>query len=195
MRVSKIERTTSETKISVGLDLDGKGNAEIDTGIGFLDHMLTLFAFHGNFDLIIHCQGDLRVDSHHTVEDLGIVLGQCFFETLQDKVGITRYGAFSVPMDETLVHCHVDVSGRPYLVFNADIPKVVLGNYETEMTEEFFRAFVSHSGITLHINQQYGSNTHHIIEACFKATGRALKEAVSINTKQGAKIASTKGVL
>lgn len=195
MRVSKIERETKETKINIGLDLDGQGKADIHTGVGFLDHMLTLFAFHGNFDLVVECMGDLEVDSHHTIEDLGIVLGQCFKEALGDRLGIMRYGAFTLPMDETLVSCHLDISNRPFLVFHVELPTTTLGNYDVEMTEEFFRAFAYQAGITLHLNLQYGKNIHHIIEACFKATARALKQAVSIDEANKDKVSSTKGVL
>ncbi|MDD8048998.1 MAG: imidazoleglycerol-phosphate dehydratase HisB [Thomasclavelia sp.] len=195
MRNASIKRNTKETKIELELNLDGNGKADIDTGIGFIDHMLTLLAFHSNFDLKVKCNGDINVDSHHSVEDLGIVLGQAFNEAIGDKKGITRYGSFTIPMDETLVMCDLDISGRPYLVFNSDIPKVQLGNYETEMTEEFFRAFANNALITLHINELYGENVHHIIEAMFKSLGRALKEAVTIDEKNKDKVVSSKGVL
>ena len=195
MRIGKIERETLETKIIVQLDLDGSGKSEIDTGIGFFDHMLTLLAFHGNFDLIVKCDGDLNVDCHHTIEDIGIALGTCLKEALGDKRGIRRYGAFTIPMDEALVTCNLDISGRSFLVFNVDIPKVNLGNYESEMTEEFFRAVAYNMNATLHLNEAYGNNVHHVIEACFKAFGRALKEAVRIDEKNKDKIVSSKGVL
>lgn len=195
MRVSKMNRETKETQIELGLDLDGQGKADIDTGIGFIDHMLTLFAFHGDFDLVVKCQGDLVVDSHHTVEDLGIVLGSAFKEALGQKLGIIRYGSFSVVMDEALVTTNLDISGRPFLVYNASVEMQQLGNYETEMTEEFFRAFVNQAGITLHINKVYGKNTHHIIEAIFKSVARALKIAVAIDETKKEVVSSSKGVL
>lgn len=195
MRKVNIERNTKETKIKMKLNLDGQGVTQINTGIGFIDHMLDLFAFHGNFDLDIECNGDLNVDSHHTVEDLGIVLGLCIKEALGDKKGINRYGFFRMPMDETLFETVLDISGRPYLVYNASLNTQRLGNYETEMTEEFFRAVAMNSGMTLHLNLIYGTNTHHIIEAMFKSFGRALKEAVIIDEKNKDKVVSSKGVL
>lgn len=195
MRKASIERNTKETKISLEVDLDGTGQANVDTGIGFLDHMLTLLAFHSNIDLTVKCQGDLYVDSHHSVEDMGIALGKAINQALGDKKGIYRYGHFTVPMDEALVTTDLDISGRSFLVFNVDIPKVILGNYEAEMTEEFFRAVAFHMNATLHINEAYGNNVHHIIEACFKSFGRALKQAVLIDERNKDKINSSKGVL
>lgn len=195
MRTSHIERSTLETKILVDLNLDGNGQSEIDTGIGFLDHMLTLLAFHSNFDLVVKCKGDLNVDTHHTIEDLGIVLGTCLKEALGDKKGIKRYGAFTIPMDETLVSTNLDLSNRPYLVFNVNLTCERIGTFETEMAVEFFRAFAFNSMMTLHINQHYGLNNHHIVEAIFKSLGRALKEAVSIDETNPDKIVSSKGVL
>lgn len=195
MREANIERNTKETKIKMRLNLDGQGQININTGIGFLDHMLDLFAFHGNFDLDIDCSGDLNVDSHHTVEDLGIVLGLCIKEALGDKLGIYRYGFFRMPMDETLFETVLDMSGRAYLVYNALLNTQLLGNYETEMTEEFFRAVAFNCGMTLHLNLIYGSNTHHIIEAMFKSFGRALKQAVTIDEMNKDKVVSSKGVL
>ena len=195
MRTSHIERSTLETKILVDLNLDGNGQSEIDTGIGFLDHMLTLLAFHSNFDLVVKCQGDLNVDTHHTIEDLGIVLGTCLKEALGDKKGIKRYGAFTIPMDETLVSTNLDLSNRPYLVFNVNLTCERIGTFETEMAVEYFRAFAFNSMMTLHINQHYGLNNHHIVEAIFKSLGRALKEAVSIDETNPDKIVSSKGVL
>ena len=183
MRIGKIERETLETKIIVQLDLDGSGKSEIDTGIGFFDHMLTLLAFHGNFDLIVKCDGDLNVDCHHTIEDIGIALGTCLKEALGNKRGIKRYGAFTIPMDEALVTTNLDLTCER------------IGTFETEMTEEFFRAFAFNSLITLHINEQYGTNNHHIVEAIFKSLGRALKEAISIDELNKDKIVSSKGVL
>ncbi|MEG0276430.1 MAG: imidazoleglycerol-phosphate dehydratase HisB [Coprobacillus sp.] len=195
MRTSTINRETKETKIQMSINLDGKGETSIDTGIGFIDHMFELFAFHGGFDLNIKCDGDLKVDSHHSVEDLGIVLGCCIKEALGDKKGITRYGEMSIPMDETLVTTTLDLSGRPYLVFNASFPAEMLGNYETEMTKEFFKAVSDQSLMTLHINEIYGDNTHHIIEAIFKSFARALKKAITIDIENQDKVVSSKGVL
>lgn len=195
MRKAHIERDTKETKVKVDLNLDGSGQVDVSTGVGFMDHMLELLAFHGKFDLYVRVDGDLQVDSHHTIEDLGIVLGQCVSQALGDKKGITRYGAFTIPMDEALVACNLDLSGRPFLVFNVTLDNVLLGNYQTEMTEEFFRAFAFNSGMTLHFNEAYGKNMHHVIEACFKSFARALKEAVTINEKYRDEIVSSKGVL
>lgn len=195
MRKAVIERNTKETQIKLDVNLDGTGQANIDTGVGFLNHMLTLLAFHSDIDLTVHCRGDLDVDSHHSVEDIGIALGKAILEALGDKKGINRYGHFTIPMDEALVTTDLDISGRAFLVFNVDIPKVVLGNYETEMTEEFFRAVAYQMNATLHINESYGNNVHHIIEACFKSFGRALKQAIAIDEKNKDKIVSSKGVL
>jgi len=195
MRTSQIVRKTKETHIEMSLNLDGTGVAEIETGVGFMDHMLELFAFHSGFDLVVKCAGDLKVDSHHTVEDLGIVLGECLKDALGDKKGITRYGQMSLPMDETLVTTTLDLSGRPYLVYHATLPMMTLGNYETEMTKEFFKAVSDHALMTLHINEAYGENTHHIIEAMFKSFARALKQAVAIDEANQDKIVSSKGML
>lgn len=195
MREYSINRETKETKIQLSMNLDGKGDANIDTGVGFLDHMLTLLAFHARMDLSLKCEGDLQVDSHHTVEDIGIALGIALKNALGEKRGIVRYGSFTIPMDEALVTVDLDLSGRSYLVYNAELPTAVLGNYETEMTEEFFRAFAYNSLMTLHINEHYGRNTHHIIEAMFKATGRALRKAVSIDEEFKDEVSSSKGVL
>lgn len=195
MRKARMERNTKETQIVIEVNLDGTGQSDIHTGIGFLDHMLTLLAFHSEMDLLVRCQGDLEVDSHHSVEDIGIALGKVILEALGDKKGIYRYGHFTIPMDEALVTVDLDISGRSFLVFNVDIPKVVLGNYEAEMTEEFFRAVAFQMNATLHMNEVYGQNVHHIIEACFKAFARALKQAVAIDSKNKDKIISSKGVL
>ncbi len=195
MRTITLERNTNETKIYLALNLDGTGQASIDTGVGFLNHMLELFAFHGRFDLVVRCDGDIDVDSHHTIEDIGILLGIALRETLGDKKGITRYGEFTIPMDETLVRVNLDLSGRSYLVYNVELDNVLLGNYQAEMTEEFFRAVAFNSNMTLHINELYGKNTHHIIEACFKAFARALKQAVTIDVERENEIISSKGVL
>lgn len=195
MRTCTINRDTHETKISMTLNLDGSGQYNIDTGIGFLDHMLELFAFHSQCDLEVKCLGDIKVDSHHTIEDLGIVLGKCILEALGDKRGITRYGQMSIPMDETLVTTTLDLSGRPYLVYHAEFKTQVLGQYETEMTKEFFKAVSDHALMTLHIQEIYGENTHHIIEAMFKSFARALKQAIAIDEKNKDLIVSSKGVL
>ena len=191
MRTAEIERNTKETQIKISLDLDG-GNVDISTGIGFFDHMLTAFAVHGGFGLSVNVKGALEVDTHHTVEDTGIALGMVFKKALGDMSGINRYGTFYIPMDESLGMCSLDISNRPFLVFNADFNEERCGDYETCCTEEFFRAFAVNAGITLHLNILYGSNSHHEIEALFKAFAHALKEAVAQN---GSGVLSTKGVL
>lgn len=193
-RRAEIERKTAETQISIKLNLDGEGKCDIATGIGFLDHMLTLLAKHSFMDLTVKAKGDLEVDSHHTVEDIGIVLGEALREALGDKAGIHRYGNCFIPMDETLAQVCLDFSGRPFLVFGAEIPKIQLGNYDTEMTEEFFRAVAVHCGLTLHIRVLYGSNVHHIIEAIFKAFARAVAEATAVDPRVKG-VMSSKGVL
>lgn len=192
MRTSNIQRNTKETKINIELNLDG-GEVEISTGIGFFDHMLTAFSVHGGFGLRVEVEGDLEVDTHHTAEDTGIVLGKAFKEALGDMSGIERYGSFSIPMDESLAQVSLDISNRPFLVFNAKFEQELCGDYETCVTEEFWRAFAMNSGITLHINVPYGTNAHHQIEAIFKAVAHALKIAVTKNS-DGA-VLSTKGVL
>lgn len=192
-RYSKIERTTKETNISLELNLDGKGNSEINTGVGFFDHMLTLFAFHGKIDLNIKAKGDLEVCDHHTVEDIGITLGEAFKEAIGDKNGINRYGTFYIPMDETLALVSIDISNRPYLVFDCDFKREKVGEMSTEMVVEFFRAFSFNAGVTLHLKVLYGVNDHHKIEALFKAFGRAVREAKFINPENG--LPSTKGKL
>lgn len=194
MRSGNVERKTLETGISAEWCLDGSGSCEINTGIGFFDHMLTLLAKHSFSDLVVHAVGDLDVDSHHTVEDCGIVLGQALKEAVGDKAGIHRYGNCFLPMDEVLVQVCLDFSGRPYLVFDADIPKVQLGIYDAEMTEEFFRALAMQAGLTLHIRVLYGKNTHHIIEAIFKGFARALAEAVAFDSRVHG-VMSSKGTL
>lgn len=194
MRSGNVERKTLETGISAEWCLDGSGSCEINTGIGFFDHMLTLLAKHSFSDLVVHAVGDLDVDSHHTVEDCGIVLGQTLKEAVGDKAGIHRYGNSFLPMDEALVQVCLDFSGRPYLVFDADIPKVQLGIYDAEMTEEFFRALAMQAGLTLHIRVLYGKNTHHIIEAIFKGFARALSEAVAFDSRVHG-VMSSKGTL
>ena len=193
-RRAEIERKTAETQISIKLNMDGEGKCDIATGIGFLDHMLTLLAKHSFMDLTVKAKGDLEVDSHHTVEDIGIVLGEALREALGDKAGIHRYGNCFIPMDETLAQVCLDFSGRPFLVFGAEIPKIQLGNYDAEMTEEFFRAVAMHCGLTLHIRVLYGSNVHHIIEAIFKAFARAVAEAAAVDPRVKG-VMSSKGVL
>ena len=193
-RKSQISRKTGETDIMLVLNLDGSGKSKINTGVGFLDHMLDLFTRHGLFDLEISAKGDLLVDAHHTVEDVGIVLGQALKEALGDKKSIKRYGSCFVPMDESLALAAMDLSGRPFLVFDADLPVQKLGTMETELVEEFFRAVAFNSAMNLHIKLFYGNNTHHIIEAIFKAFGRALDHAVLIDSRiEG--VMSTKGSL
>lgn len=193
-RIGSVERTTLETKVKIKVNLDGVGRSEIATGIGFLDHMLDLVAKHAFIDLLAFISGDLEVDSHHTVEDCGIALGEAIKIALGDKNGIHRYGNMFMPMDETLAQVCLDFSGRSILVWNADIPRVKLGNYDAEMTEEFFRAVAHAAGITLHIRVLYGKNTHHMIEAIFKAFARALSEAVAIDSRVKG-VMSSKGVL
>ena len=192
MRSSTQNRVTKETDIHLSLCLDG-GDVSVNTGIGFFDHMLTAFAVHGGFGLQLQVKGDLHVDCHHTIEDTGIVLGKAFQEALQDKGGIARFGSFYVPMDEALAFCSLDISGRPFLVFQAEFAQEQVGSYDSCMTEEFFRAFAFNAGITLHVNMMYGSNDHHKCEAAFKAVAHALKTAVT--PLEAGKTLSTKGVL
>ena len=193
MRVSEISRNTAETKISLTLNLDGTGKAAIDTGVGFLNHMLTLFAAHGKFDLTVKCAGDVEVDDHHSVEDIGICLGQAFQAALGDKRGITRYGSFLLPMDEALILCTVDISGRSCLCYGLDIPTEKIGTFDTELVEEFFLGFTRNCPMSLHLRQLAGTNSHHIVEGAFKSVGRALKAAVALDGSN--EIPSTKGVL
>ena len=195
MRKSEIKRDTAETKIALTLDLDGTGKSDIATGCGFLDHMLTLFAKHGRFDLTVDCDGDIDVDDHHTVEDIGICLGNAFSEALGDKKGIIRYGSFTLPMDEALIMCAVDISGRDYLAYRLEIPTEKVGTFDTELVEEFMLAFTRNAGLTLHIIQLSGTNSHHIIEGTFKCLARTLRQAVNIDEKFKDEIPSTKGVL
>ena len=195
MRIAKIERNTAETKIYLELNLDGTGKSEIATGCGFLDHMLTLFSRHGSFDLTVRCQGDTYVDDHHTVEDIGIALGKALEIALGEKRGITRYGSFLLPMDEALILCALDISGRGYLGFGLEIPTAKVGSFDTELVEEFFLGFIRNANITLHFKQLDGKNSHHIIEGAFKAFGRALAQACAIDEKHAGEIPSTKGVL
>ena len=195
MRTSEIKRVTGETDIELSLNLDGVGNSKVATGCGFLDHMLTLFAKHGRFDLTVSCKGDTLVDDHHSVEDIGICLGQALREALGDCAGIARYGSMMLPMDEALVLCAIDVSGRSYLVYDLEIPMQKVGTFDTELVEEFLTAFVRSAGITLHVKKLDGKNSHHIIEGAFKALARALSQAVAIDEKLAGEIPSTKGVL
>ena len=195
MRQTEIIRKTAETDITLSLCLDGEGKGTIDTGCGFLDHMLTLFARHGSFDLNVKCTGDTQVDYHHTAEDIAICLGDAFKKALGDMKGITRYGSFILPMDESLILTAVDISGRSYLGYDLSIPTEKVGDFDTELTREFFEAFVRHAGVTLHIKQLSGYNSHHIIEGTFKSFARTMKQAVAIDEKNKDKIPSTKGVL
>lgn len=192
MRQEFLNRKTGETDISVNFNLDGSGYFEGSSGVGFFDHMLNSFAVHGKFNFILKAEGDLHVDCHHTVEDIGIVLGQVVKNALGDKKGITRFGEASIPMDEALAQAVIDISGRPFLVFNASFEKPMIGDFDTDMVLEFFRAFVMNAGITLHINLIYGQNAHHCIEAIFKAVAHALRKAVEIDSFE---ILSTKGSL
>jgi imidazoleglycerol-phosphate dehydratase len=192
MRTAEIKRKTKETDIEVFVKLDGDGKVNVDTGIGFFDHMLTALGVHSGIDMQVNCTGDLNVDGHHTVEDVGIVLGQAFAKALGDKGGIARYGSAYVPMDEALSFCALDISGRPFLAFSANFTDFRCGEFDTCLTEEFFRAFAMNSGITLHIREEYGKNDHHIIEAMFKAVAHALKDAMAVT---GGGVLSTKGVL
>ena len=194
-RIASQERNTKETKIKGSLELDGKGVSDIATGIGFLDHMLDLLARHSGMDLSIRCDGDLNVDGHHTTEDIGIFIGKMLAEALGEKRGINRYGFSSIPMDEALAQCSLDISGRPFLVLQAEFGGEYVGEFATELVEEFFRAVSFNAGLTLHLKCEYGANDHHKIEAMFKAFARALRIAVSIDEKFKDQIPSTKGVL
>ena len=195
MRIGESNRKTAETQIELYLDLDGVGESDIDTGVGFLDHMLELFSRHGRFDLRINCEGDVYVDDHHSVEDIGICMGKAFKKSLGDMRGINRYGHIILPMDETLILCAVDISGRAHLSFEAEFPSEKIGTFDTELVEEFFEAFVRSSGITLHIKKLNGKNSHHIAEGIFKAFARTMKAAVAIDSEFEDEIPSTKGVL
>ena len=195
MRTAEIVRNTGETQIKLSINLDGNGEYTVNTGCGFLNHMLELFARHGGFDLQVECSGDIEVDFHHTVEDVGIVLGSALKHALGDCRGIVRYGSFLLPMDESLVLCALDISGRDCLVYGLSIPSQKVGDFDTELCEEFFTALCRSAGITLHLKQLDGKNSHHIIEAAFKGFARALKAAVSIDSANADRIPSTKGVL
>lgn len=195
MRQARMSRKTQETEITIALTLEGQGRSAISTGIGFLDHMLTLLARHAGIDLEVKAAGDLQVDGHHTTEDIGIVLGQAIAAAIGDKRGIRRYGQATVPMDEALLSSVIDLSGRPFLVFNASFSVGLTGDFETQLTEEFFRAVAFNAGMTLHLTCHYGQNDHHKIEGLFKAFARSLAEAVSVDPARPAEILSTKGVL
>lgn len=195
MRSAEIVRETKETKVRLAVNLDGTGKSTIATGIGFFDHMLDLLARHARFDLVIEAQGDLYVDFHHTTEDVGIVLGQAVKRALGDMRGITRYADLHLPMDETLTRVALDISGRPYLVFRTEFKVAKIGEFDTELVREFFQAFASNAGMTLHVETLYGDNAHHIAESCFKGLARALRAAVAIDAAAVGEIPSTKGAL
>ena len=195
MRTAEINRKTNETDIRLTLDLDGTGAGEINSGVGFLDHMLELFKRHGRLDLTLTCDGDTYVDDHHSVEDIGIALGQAFAQALGEKRGILRYGSCILPMDETLILTAADISGRPYLNYDLHIPTEKVGTFDTELVEEFFLGFVRNSGMTVHIKQLEGTNSHHIIEGTFKSIARTLRQAVAVDERFRDEIPSTKGVL
>jgi imidazoleglycerol-phosphate dehydratase len=195
MRTASIERKTRETEIEVWLDLDGAGECDIDTGIGFLDHMLDSFGRHAMIDLKVRASGDLHVDYHHTTEDTAIVIGQAVKKALDDFAGITRFGSAHIPMDETLTRVSIDVSNRPYLIWKVEIPKPKLGEMDTELFKEWFQAFAQNAGVTLHVENLYGENSHHIVESCFKGLARALRQAVTPDERLEGGVASTKGTL
>ena len=194
-RIATLSRQTSETDITLTLNLDGTGKADIATGIGFLDHMLTALTRHGLFDLTVRAEGDLHIDFHHTTEDIGIVLGRAIAQALGDKRGITRFGQALVPMDEAMAEAVIDISGRPFLVWNVVFERPKIGEMDTELFEEFFRALATNAAITLHVTRRAGHNAHHVAEACFKATARALRAAVAIDPRAADAIPSTKGAL
>lgn len=195
MRKAELTRETKETRVALAVDLDGTGQASIATGIGFLDHMLDLLARHARFDLAIKAEGDLHVDFHHTTEDVGIVLGQAVRKALGDMRGITRYADILMPMDETLTRVALDISGRPFLVFRTTFPAAKIGDFDTELVREFFQAFASNAGVTLHVETLYGINAHHISESCFKGLARVLRAAVAVDPAAAGEIPSTKGAL
>ena len=195
MRDARVERRTSETDIALSLSLDGTGKGTIATGVGFFDHMLDLLARHALFDLEVAAKGDTHIDDHHTVEDVGIALGQAFAQALGDKRGIARYATVHLPMDEALSRVSVDISGRAFLVFRVDFPTEKIGAFDTQLVREFFQAFASNAGITLHVETLYGDNSHHIAESCFKGLARALRAAVATDPREGDRVPSTKGSL
>jgi len=194
-RSATVKRRTKETNISATVDLDGTGAYDVATGVGFLDHMIEQLARHSLIDITLKAEGDLHIDQHHTTEDSGIVLGQAFAEALGDKAGITRYGACYLPMDETLTRVALDVSGRPYLVWDVEFTRSKIGEMDTELFREWFQAFAQHAGITLHVENLYGENSHHIAETCYKALARALRQAIAIDPRQSGRVPSTKGQL
>jgi len=194
-RTATVKRRTKETKISATVDLDGTGAYDVSTGVGFLDHMIEQLARHSLIDISLKADGDLHIDQHHTTEDSGIVLGQAFAEALSDKAGITRYGACYLPMDETLTRVALDVSGRPFLVWKVAFTRSKVGEMDTELFREWFQAFAQHAGITLHVENLYGENSHHIAETCYKALARALRQAIAIDPRQSGRVPSTKGQL
>jgi imidazoleglycerol-phosphate dehydratase len=195
MRTATVKRDTAETQISLAINLDGTGKAEIATGIGFLDHMLTLLSRHSLIDMTIAAKGDLEVDDHHTAEDIGIALGQAFREALGDKKGITRYADCLMPMDETLTRVAVDISGRPFLVFRTAFPTQKIGTFDSELVREWFQAFTMNAGLTLHIETLYGANSHHIAESCYKGLARVLRQSVAVDARMKDRVPSTKGTL
>ena len=195
MRTGKVKRTTKETDIDVSVDLDGKGTSSIDTGIGFLDHMLDLLARHSRIDITAKAKGDLHIDQHHTTEDVGIALGQAVKQALGDMKGITRYAVVHLPMDEALTRVAVDISGRPFLVFKSEFKRPKVGTFDTELVNEWFQAFAMNAGITLHVETLYGSNDHHIAESCFKGLARALRAAITVDERAKGEVPSTKGSL
>jgi imidazoleglycerol-phosphate dehydratase len=194
-RSATVKRRTKETKISATVDLDGTGAYDVATGVGFLDHMIEQLARHSLIDITLKAEGDLHIDQHHTTEDSGIVLGQAFAQALGDKAGITRYGACYLPMDETLTRVALDVSGRPYLVWDVEFTRSKIGEMDTELFREWFQAFAQHAGITLHVKNLYGENSHHVAETCYKALARALRQAIAIDPRQSGRVPSTKGQL
>lgn len=195
MRTGSVDRNTKETQISVSLNLDGTGTYDVSTGIGFLDHMLEQLSRHSLIDLTVKAQGDLHIDFHHTTEDTGIAIGEAFAEALGDRKGITRYGAAYIPMDETLSRVALDISNRPYLIWRVDFTKPKLGDMDTELFKEWFQAFAQAAGITLHVENLYGENNHHIVESCYKGIARALRQAIEIDPRKADEVPSTKGVL
>jgi imidazoleglycerol-phosphate dehydratase len=195
MRKAELARNTAETKIEVSLTIDGTGKADIKTGVGFFDHMLELFARHALIDLTVRCDGDTHIDDHHSVEDIGIAMGQALLQALGDKKGIKRYASVHLPMDETLTRVAVDVSGRPFLVFRTQFAVAKIGTFDTELVREWFQAFAINAGLTLHVETLYGDNAHHIAESCFKGLARSLREALVVDPREGGRVPSTKGTL
>ena len=195
MRTAKIKRQTNETAITVEMNLDGSGKYDIQTGVGFFDHMLDQLSRHSLIDLTVRADGDLHIDDHHTVEDVGIALGQALTKAVGDKRGISRYGECTLPMDDAQIRCALDLSARPYLICNLDLPTQKIGSFDTELVQEFFQAFATHGGITLHIDQVHGFNSHHIVEAAFKAVARSLRSALQTDLRKDQDIPSTKGML